>query len=453
MTIIADAALKPISAMPSPKGIPILGNTLDFMGVATPWEVLARYARDQGPISRCDIPGASIVMVNDAAAITQILVDDTDSYFKKNPASALRPVSTDKGDVFTQPGGAVWAERKHANPMVLGLKGDWLANVAPVLQTEIGKRIDSWAGQQLEDTYDSLLQMAFDVFSTMLYGAQFGEKGYENWITVANQLDRRMKTKLPFQWPFKFSSAAKAQTELQSQFVGAVREARQNPDKSGTDLLRYSLRNGCTPDDDLLATQLANMYYGGIVSSSTVVAITLFQLTKYESERTKVMAALAALGESPTPEAIESCAQLRGVILEAMRMHPPVGLWTRNVQTDKAAALGGYLLPPGTTVMIGNCYLHRDPAHWEHPDVYLPDRWTTELLAADPLGSAWFFPFGRGERTCLGQDVSMAYISLAVATALTHGTPRSGDGAPLHEDFWFGCMVPRKVQTKFAHPA
>jgi cytochrome P450 len=165
-----------------------------------------------------------------------------------------------------------------------------------------------------------------------------------------------------------------------------------------------------------------------------------------------VIEALEALGENPTPSAIAGCAALRGAIFEAMRLHPPVALWTRNVKSDKPAALGGYLLPAGTTVMIGNRHLHRDPAHWQNPDEYLPGRWTAELLASDPLGSAWFFPFGRGERTCFAQNVGLTFIALALAAALTRGNPMAGIGAPLHEDFWFGCMVPRNLQSSFSKP-
>lgn len=451
MTETITPAAKSMDAMPSPDGVPLVGDVLDFAGHEQPWDVMVRYAREYGPIARLDmIAGmADKVIVSDPAAITQIMVTDTASFYKDSPAAALRPVSTDEGDVFTQPGGAIWAARKASNPMVLALQGDWLGKALPAMQRDIQTRVDSWIGKSFGHTYDELLHMAFDVFSNMLYGEQYDGETFRDWVNVASELDRRMNSKLPFMMDSLHEEAQASQDHLQRKFIAAVRMARDTPDKSGTDLLRHSLRAGCDHGDSLLATELANMYYGGIVSSSTAVAITLFMLAKSDAEKEKVCNALAALGPNPTPDAINGCAELQAAVLEALRIRPPVSLWTRNVNKTNPVVLGGYTLPPDTGLLIGNRFAHTDAAHWDKPNEYRPGRWTAERRASDPLGSAYFFPFGRGERTCLAQDVALAYIHLAVATVLMRTDPHIGLGKPLVEDFWFGCMVPKDLETHF----
>lgn len=455
MTETMAVPQKTIDDLPSPPGMFIVGDAPDFMGGQDPWDVMLRYARKFGPIARVDLPRplSDIVLVSDPDAITQIMVTETASYYKKTPTAALRPVSTDEGDVFTQPGGAVWAARKASNPMVLALQGDWMGKALPAMQRDIATRVESWVGKSFDDTYDQLLHMAFDVFSTMLYGEQFDAETFRDWKKVASELNARMLSKLPtFMLGGLGEEAQAAQDHIQNKFVGAVRAARADPDKTGTDLLRHALRSGCDHPDDLLATELANMYYGGIVSSSTAVAVTLYLLGKSDAEKEKVIAALVALGPDPSAEAISGCAELQAAVLEALRILPPVSLWTRNVDPDRPATLGGYVLPPDTSLMIGSRFAHLNAAHWEQAETYQPARWTAERRTSDPLGSAWFFPFGRGERTCFAQDVALAYIHLAVGTILLRTDPHVGEGRAIEQDFWFGTMVPKQLGSHFAAP-
>jgi cytochrome P450 len=449
MTETATAPLKSLDDMPSPKGLPILGDMMDFVDGEAPWDVMLRYAREIGPVSRVDLPGSDIVLVSDPDAITQIMVTNSSDFYKKTPTAALRPVSTDKGDVFTQPGGAVWAERKAANPMVIALQGNWMADVLPQMQADISERVSSWIGQTFTHTYDELLHMAFDVFSNMLYGTQFEVSTFRDWVTVADALDHRMKSKLPFMLDSLPEEAGAAQDRNHADFQHAVKEARADTKPDGPDLLRYSLRNGCDHDDSLLATELANMYYGGIVSSSTTVATTLYLLCKSDVEKERVVNALVALGENPSAEAITQCEELQAAVFEALRLLPPVSLWTRNVRGDYPAAVGDYLVPPETSLLIGNRYAHRNADHWEDAESFKPSRWTAELRASDPPGSAWFFPFGRGERTCLAQDLGLAYIYLAVGTILLDTDPQVGLAKQIDQDFWFGCMVPKNLRSEF----
>ena len=438
-----------IDDLPSPKGLPILGDMLDFVDGQPPWDVMLHYARDVGALSRVDLPGADIVLVSDPEAITQIMVTDTADFYKKTPTAALRPVSTDEGDVFTQPGGKVWAERMASNPMVLALRDGWLDTALPRMQEQLRKRVSGFVGKSFEHTYDTLLHMAFDAFSVMLYGEEFGESTFRDWVIVASELDRRMKSKMPFLFDTLPEEAQAAQDRNHAAFVGAVRKARAEANPAGTDLLRHAIRAGCDHDDDLLATELANMYYGGIVSSSSAVTCTLYLLGKSDIEMERVCNALAKLGPDATHAQIRACEELQAAVLETLRLLPPVSLWTRNVRTDADVVVAGYRMPADTSLLIGNRHAHTHVDHWEDAEHYRPDRWTAERRASDPLGSDYFFPFGRGERTCLAQDVGLAYIQLAVGTALMHSDPNVGLGEKLDQDFWFGCMVPKDLSSNF----
>ena len=80
-----------LADMPSPPGLPILGDAMDFIGNQAPWDVMLDYARRIGPIARVDLPGSDVVLVSDPDAVTRIMVTGACDFYKKSPAAALRP--------------------------------------------------------------------------------------------------------------------------------------------------------------------------------------------------------------------------------------------------------------------------------------------------------------------------------------------------------------------------
>jgi len=398
------------------------------------------------------LPGSDMVVVSDPAAITQVLVTDAASYYKNTAVKAVSPLAEDGGDVFTQPGGTAWANSKAKNPLALALKGDWLGKALPAMQHDIQRQVDNWIGKSFEHTYGVHLHLAFDVFSKMLYGVQFSGETFKDWVALTDEIDRRIKALPPFLLDSIPEGPQEAKEHLRRTFVIAVEKARANPDKSGPDLLRHALREGCDHSDRLLANELALMYYAGIISSTSAVTSTLYMLCKSDAEKAKVSNALAALGPSPSAQAIIDCKELQAAVLETLRLLPPVSVWSRNVLPTATTELGGYTLPPNTIVMLGSRFAHTDPAHWEAPGVYRPDRWTAERRASDPLGSEHFMPFGRGERACFAQDVALAYIHLAVGTILLRTDPQVGMAQLIKQGFWFATMVPEGMKSDYSKP-
>ena len=61
--------------------------------------------------------------------------------------------------------------------------------------------------------------------------------------------------------------------------------------------------------------------------------------------------------------------------------------------------------------------IHPDPAHWQQPDDFIPERW---LVGPDdplhPVKGAWR-PFEHGPRNCIGQELVM--IEMKVITIMT----------------------------------
>ena len=106
----------------------------------------------------------------------------------------------------------------------------------------------------------------------------------------------------------------------------------------------------------------------------------------------------------------------------------------------------GACWPAGTTIFVTPTALHRNRAYWgDDADAFRPERWL-EKEAGNPPGSAYFWPFGRGPRECLGKYWALFYATVytrtpAHATALTDAV-RAHASIPLLTRLVFRRVIP-----------
>ena len=106
-------------------------------------------------------------------------------------------------------------------------------------------------------------------------------------------------------------------------------------------------------------------------------------------------------------------------------------------------------MPPNTLLFISNWFLHHDPSHWNEPERFDPSRWENGGAERDPYGSGWFFPFGRGPRTCVGQPFALFAMKLTLAEILTDSRLDLDLSLPYQQDFFFGVMTPKGIEGRF----
>jgi cytochrome P450 len=139
---------------------------------------------------------------------------------------------------------------------------------------------------------------------------------------------------------------------------------------------------------------------------------------------------------------------LQAVVNEILRLYPPAYIVART--SVERCQIGGFDFPAGTTFLMSQWVMHRDPRYYDAPDAFRPERWLEGL--ADRLPAGAYFPFGDGPRRCIGQGFAMLEASLVIATlaqrfrfSLVPGEavvpeplvtlrPRNGIRMTLHED-------------------
>lgn len=108
-------------------------------------------------------------------------------------------------------------------------------------------------------------------------------------------------------------------------------------------------------------------------------------------------------GNIPTMEDFPKLQYAKQVIQESMRLYPPVWGISREVLED--CEIGGYHLPAGATVFMNQWVIQRDPRFFKDPEDFNPDRWEDNQLSH--LSNYAYFPFGGGQRLCIGKSFAM----------------------------------------------
>jgi cytochrome P450 len=411
-----------------------------------PWEACRAYGVKYGSLTRIKILGKSIVVLNGPDEIIAVLERKADAFYKDAPREALLPIATDSS-AFTSPGGPHWAERRRANPQSGARFGPWLAAQMPAMRSLLEERLAAFACNPAPaDIYDCLLRLAFDVWSLVFLGRVQPTEVFDCFIELATLGHRRLMWKLPFGRPWGRAGDVLEKRWL-DYFRTIVADVRRSPE-GRNDIVAFQIRGGAD-DDEALAAELANNYFGGCFSATTGIFAALYELTRQPDERAQAMAAartLRSAGALTDFAALNADTCLDAVLREALRVHPPVAFFQRRVKQEASSELGGYQLPAGTLLFI-SCYpLHRDATHWGNDaDSFRSSRWDHGTVEANPYGSDYFFPFGRGPRACVGEHFSRVYMKLALATILAGYTPEVGAGQPFDKELFFAVIRPKEL--------
>lgn len=104
-------------------------------------------------------------------------------------------------------------------------------------------------------------------------------------------------------------------------------------------------------------------------------------------------------------------------------MNPPIPRELERVILAAGTNVDGHYLPAGT--QVGSCIhnMHHDPAFFDDPFVFKPDRWILNEKAGitqavlDHQAEA-FWPFSAGVRNCPGQKLAYLEMELTIARLL-----------------------------------
>jgi len=187
---------------------------------------------------------------------------------------------------------------------------------------------------------------------------------------------------------------------------------------------------------------------GGTESSAVTVEWAISELLKKPEVIAKATEELdRVIGRSRwvTEKDIPQLPYVDAIVKETMRLHPVAPLLVPRLAREDAT-VDGYDIPAGTRVLVSVWSIGRDPALWDAPEEFMPERFLGSKL--DVKGQDYeLLPFGSGRRMCPGYSLGLKVIQVSLANLLhgfTWSLPNGMTKEELSMEEIFGLSTPRK---------
>lgn len=203
-----------------------------------------------------------------------------------------------------------------------------------------------------------------------------------------------------------------------------------------TDVLAMLVRaddGGRTMTDRELRDQLMTLLVAGHDTTATALSWAMERLTRHPAILAKAVAAAeaSAAGDPSGDDYLDALAK------ETLRIRPVVFDVGRVL--TQPADVAGYRLPAGVMVAPGMGLVHADAAIYPDPHRFDPDR----MLGATLSPTTWF-PFGGGNRRCLGAGFAMVEMRVVLREILRRAELKTTTAAGERQRLKFVVLVPHR---------
>jgi cytochrome P450 len=210
-------------------------------------------------------------------------------------------------------------------------------------------------------------------------------------------------------------------------FTGAPSDGLQERLQAGTWLREYLHglieRRRSQPGDDLMSGLVAVEESGDQLTEDEIISTCMLLLVAgHETTVNLIGNAILAMLRQPLQWAALGADVTRApaVIEEILRFDPPVQMVGRIAADDMT--IGGIEVPAGDLMMLLLAAAHRDPAEFDRPDTFDPDRRTLRHL-----------DFGRGAHYCLGAPLARLEAGVALSAVTARFPNARLDGEPQYK--------------------
>lgn len=461
-------SLRRVRDLPGPRGLPVLGNTLQIR-VSRMHAILERWAAEYGPLYRFRLGPSRVVGVADPGVSEQILRARPGSFRR---SSNIESVLAEAGiaGVFSAEGD-VWRPQRRLAMHALShrhLKGFYptLVTVAERLHKRWQAKAD--AGTPL-DLADELKRFTVDV-TTMLafaYDAntieQHGDVIQRKLALVFPAITRRLFALVPT-WRWIRTPADRrldrALAEVRLWLADRIADARgrldADPARAGRpenfleSMLAARDDDGRPFSDDVIFGNALTMLLAGEDTTAYTLAWTAHHLCDSPEPLAALRAeADALLGEHDVPPDIETADRLvyaGATANEAMRVRPVAPFLLFEANED--VVLRDVAVPKGTWLAV----LTRPPVleerNFHSPATFIPERWLDEPEAGRAHDASAHMPFGNGPRICPGRTLALLEMKIVLAMLYrSFEVERVGDAADVGERFSF-TMMPEGLKVR-----
>ncbi|MBQ1443969.1 MAG: cytochrome P450 [Renibacterium sp.] len=395
-------------AMSMPPRFRAPGWAFAILFVASPRASMHALQRRYGDAYTVQLPSiGKAVVVSDPALVKQVLSAKNDVLHNGDPHPLTSVLG--HGSMFALEEDRHTKERRLISP---SFRGDRMRSYREIIVAEARREMRDWPEGKPFATLDPFMRITLAAILRAVFGAE-GEHFDELKRDLPRAVELGSKLAplpgLHKDWgPLSpWTKFLKLRDHCYEVLGEMVDEAGADPDLANradvlASLVQSSYDDGTRMTRRDILDELMTMLAAGHETTASSLAWMIERLQRHPE-------LLARLVEEAQGE--ESTLRM-ATILELQRVRPIIPAFFRRVMTP--FALGDWVLPRGTNIVVSTTNLHRDERNYERPEEFDPDRF---LARKAPESTKWT-PFGGGVRRCIGEGFAMMEMDLVLREIL-----------------------------------
>lgn len=401
---------------PGPKRLPIVGSLPEFS--RDPLKFLRDFAA-HGPVAYTTIGPLRFYLLSAPELIEDLLIGRYRESTKDAGTDELMPLV---GQGLLTSEGELWKrQRKLASPT---LSPKRIAGYAEAMVDCSERMFASFRAGETRDIHVDMMALTLEIVGKTLLG--FDARGDAD--RIANVLDvsmhyfdlqlRTWRGIVPKWIPtpdrIAFRRVLKELDEIVYGVIERCRRSGQDADHLLARLMSARDENGEAMSDRQLRDEAVTMLLAGHETTAITLSYAIYLLSQNPdaAERLREELATQVGSRSLKLSDLSGLRYLDGVVRESLRLYPPA--WVIGREVVQPFELGGYALRPRDQVLTSPYLMHRDARSFAEPERFMPERWLDGL--ADRLPRFAYFPFGGGNRVCIGNHFATMEAQLILGT-------------------------------------
>jgi len=408
-------AMHPESPLPpGPQGRWLIGSLpmLRRDGLAR----IAAWASEYGGMFYARALGLSFCLVSRPELIEDVLVTQSHNFVH---GLALVGNRRFLGDGLLTSEGDLWRRQRYLMQPAFHRRS--IGHYAEIMVRHAQDAMAHWRPGQVRDLYRDMTRLTLEIVSHVLFdvdaaalrdrlmaAARAGQLRNSRGIAPMHALKYFPTPRnLRYRWTTH---------RLNQSVYGIISQRRARP-QWDMDLLSVLLQardeEGLPMSDRQVRDEVVTLIFTGSETTALALAYAWYLLALHLDAQARLANEVDEVlrGRPPALDDLPKLTYADQVIKEALRLYPPVWAFVR--QAMRPVELGGYTLPAGTNVVMSQWVAHRDSNSFDQPHEFVPERWTTEFEKQLPKFA--YFPFGGGQRTCIGASFAKMEITLLLA--------------------------------------
>jgi cytochrome P450 len=387
--------------------------------IGKPIRLFEYMARNCGPIGHYRLFNIHVVFLNDPDYTREVLINQANSFVRERTIKRLK-ILLGEG-LLTSDDPIHKRTRRIAAPAFHRQRINAYAGDMVRITNRFS---ESWRDGDVVDMNASMMNLSLEIVASTLFATEVDDDIREI-NAQSNKIMRMYNFLIAFpnaeaflNWPIpglmQFRRAKKKLDSVVNRIIAERKAAGDDRQDLLSMLLLARDEDGSELSADQLRDEVLTIFLAGYETTANALSWTWYLLATNPEIQERMHDEIASvLGDREA--ALEDYTQLKYtqmVFAEGMRLYPPA--WAMGRMSTEPVEMGPYRLPAGTHWFFSQYVLQRDERFYPDPLRFDPLRHTEEEKAK--RGKFEYFPFGGGQRQCIGEGFAWLEGVLLIAT-------------------------------------